>query len=164
MIPERTAEDEAQKAAMERAGRLLATRPRTESELRRRLSAAGLETGVVDDAMGRLTQLGLVDDEAFARQWVEERSRKSGKSSRALRSELRSKGVDGDVVEEAVETCRDGDERRAEEAAARWVHRVSGLPVAAQAQKIVAMLVRRGFDAEVARSATRAVLPPEGWE
>src|SRR5918996_3790945 len=98
--------------AMERAGRWLALRPRTESELRDRLQQGGFEGGTVERALARLAELRLIDDEAFARQWVEERARRKGLGPRALVAELEAKGISAEVAGAAVEAAAGGEEPR----------------------------------------------------
>jgi regulatory protein len=150
--------------AMERAGRWLALRPRTESEMRDRLLQGGFDEGTVESAVARLVQLRLIDDESFARQWVEERARRKGLGPRALVAELEAKGVAPDVAEAAVGEAGDDEEPRALEWARRQLSRVADLPLGKQAERIRKGLLRRGFDLETAESATRAVMPPEGWD
>ncbi|MGH2817998.1 MAG: regulatory protein RecX [Actinomycetota bacterium] len=150
--------------AMERAGRWLALRPRTVSEMRDRLLQGGFEEGTVERALTRLTELRLIDDESFARQWVEERARRKGLGPRALVAELEAKGVDPEVAGAAVAGAADTEERRAVEWAQRQLRRGVDLPLSKLAQRIRQGLLRRGFDVQVADAATRAVMPPEGWD
>ena len=75
------------------------------------MTTAGYRPQLVEGAISRLTELGMLDDEAFARQWVESRDRARPRGERALRDELRLKGIDGAIVESVL------DERRTTEAA-----------------------------------------------
>ncbi len=75
------------------AARFLEARPRSTDEARRRLKDAGYRVDLVDAALDRLTELGYLDDAAFARAWVESRDRARPRGARALRDELRRKGV-----------------------------------------------------------------------
>ena len=118
----------------------------------------------MERALARLAELKLIDDEAFARQWVEERARRKGLGPRALVAELEAKGVSAEVAGAAVEAAAGGEELRAVEWAKRQLGRVADLPVGRQAQRIRAGLLRRGFELDTAEAATRAVLPPEGWD
>lgn len=150
--------------AMARAGRLLATRPRSERELADRLTDAGFEQPVVAAAIDRLRSLGLVDDAEFALQWIEERSVRKKLSSRALVHELRNKGVDPAVAEAALSRTGLDEEAQAVDLAARYLRRVASKPLAEQLTRIRQMLARRGYPYEVAEAAARKVLPPEGWD
>jgi regulatory protein len=149
---------------MEAAGRLLSVRARSESELRVRLGAKGFDTDEVDTALGRLRELRLVDDEEFARQWVEQRSGRKGLGARRLRSELIGKGVDPEVIDSVLAPSTEDELERAKEIAAGHLRKVVGLPLEKQAARLFGFLCRRGFAPEVVDPAVRAVLPPEGWD
>ncbi|CAN5609217.1 recombination regulator RecX [soil metagenome] len=148
---------------MARAGRLLAARPRAERELRDRLAGAGFEPEVVDWVIARLTELGLVDDTAFARQWIEERSRR-GKAGRALVHELTARGVARETAQSALAAAGLDESAQAQAVAARHAVRVARLPLSQQAARIGAALLRRGYSSDVVAEAVRAVLPPDGWD
>src|SRR5687768_5331778 len=94
--------DESYRDAMQRAGHLLASRPRTEHEVRVRLSVAGYEDATVERVITRLLELRLLDDRGFALQWVSERAVAKGRSGDALVAELVGKGIDRAVAESAV--------------------------------------------------------------
>jgi regulatory protein len=150
--------------AMERAGRWLALKPRTERELTDRLLDGGFDPRVVADVVARLTELGLLDDAAFARQWVEERAGRKGIGGSLLVVELVGKGIDQAVAQAAVEEAGLDEAARARAVAASHLTKVAGLPLPRQAARIQALLLRRGFGSEVAEEATKSVLPPEGWD
>ena len=150
--------------AMERGARLLAVRPRTELEMRQRLGAAGVDRDDAEAAIGRLLELDLLDDSAFARQWVDERSRRKGLAGDTLVRELTAKGVDRGVAEETVAEAGLDEVARATELAASWIRRVARHPLPIQAQRLEQMLARKGYGWEVTAEAVRAVLPPEGWD
>jgi regulatory protein len=149
---------------MERAGHLLARRPRSEKELSDRLIAAGFDSEVVARTLQRLRELRLVDDADFARRWVEERSTTKRLGRRALISELRLKGVDVGAAEAALDGAGLDEEARAIELAASLVGRVARKPLERQASSLWQMLRRKGYSSEVAQVAVKAVLPPEGWD
>lgn len=151
------------RGALAKAGRLLARRPHSAAELQERLEAAGFEPAAIEGAMRRLTELGLVDDRDFADAWIEHRARR-GLSGSAIRRELGARGVDPPVAEEALERAGLDDGARARGLAAAWVARVARLPLERQAARLQGILLRRGFEPEVAEAATRAVLPPAGWD
>lgn len=154
----------ARREAMARAGRLLATRPRSEAELASRLSDAGFEPEVVSAAVDRLRALGLLDDTEFALQWIQERGGRKKLSTRALLHELHGKGVDRDTAEAALARAGLDEVAQATEVASRYVRRVASRPLRDQATRIQQMLSRRGFSYETCEAAIKAVLPPEGWD
>jgi regulatory protein len=86
----------------------LEIRARSVAETRRRLTEAGYQTELVEGAIEQLTGLGLLDDEAFARQWVESRDRARPRGETALKRELRLRGVDATVVDAVLESRRGG--------------------------------------------------------
>jgi len=91
---------------LEAAARFLETRSRSVAEVRRRLTAAGYRGPLIEAAIGRLVELGLLDDAAFARGWVESRDRARPRGEQALRRELRLKGIDPAIVDGALASRR----------------------------------------------------------
>lgn len=149
---------------MHRAGKLLERRARSECELRERLAAAGLDRAIVDQAIERLIAMRLIDDHAFALQWVTERSARKGLAPAVLEAELEAKGVSRDTAEVALAEAAVDEEAQAREVAVRLSRKVAGRPAATQAIRLRDMLARRGFSAEAALAGVRAVLPPEDWD
>lgn len=134
--------DEVEKA-YERALSFLSYRPRSEAEVRRNLRKRGLEEETTEEAIGRLTRAGLLDDAEFARYWVDNRLQFNPRGVRALGHELRQRGVPEAIIADAL---LDLDE----EAAARRVvhsasHRYRHLPPREFGRKMGAFLARRGF-------------------
>lgn len=84
---------------LDAAARYLEVRPRSVSEVRRRLLTAGFAEELVEAAIGRLLEVGYLDDLAFARAWVASRDRARPRGAVALRRELRLRGVDEAVIE-----------------------------------------------------------------
>src|SRR5258705_1538879 len=82
--------------------RLLTVRARTRAELAGQLAKRGYPDDVSDRVLDRLAHVGLVDDADFAEQWVQSRRVNAGKGKRALAAELRTKGVDNDVITPAL--------------------------------------------------------------
>jgi regulatory protein len=152
---------------LEAALRFLESRARSEAEVRRRLTTAGYRPELVDGAISRLAQLGILDDEAFARAWVESRDRARPRGERALRRELSLKGVEREVLDEVLEDRRDaaGDDgtnvdleaaRRLLARNARSLERVPD--PRARRQRAYALLARNGFDPDVCREAVRELI------
>lgn len=160
--PSETRADSHQRA-MTRAGRWLALRPRTVTEMRTRLSEGGFDPETVEGAIARLVELRLLDDLAYAEQYVEERARK-GLGPHALRAELETKGVDAETAGAAVAGVEDDETRIATEVAVKALKRLADRPLEQQAARLRQALARKGFSEEAAREAVRAVLPPEGWD
>ena len=152
------------KEAMERAGRMLALRPRTEREMRDRLTEAEFPDDVVEDTIGRLYELELLNDEEFALDWISERTSRKGIGPRVLVAELNRKGIDRSIAEAALARSGVDEEATATTQAEKLLHKVIRFPLKDQASKLQQMLMRRGFSWEATEAAVKAVLPPEGWD
>jgi regulatory protein len=152
------------RSAMEQAARLLAVRARCERELRSRLTDSGHDAAAVEAVIARLTDLSLLDDLTFAREWIAERAPRKMSSPRVLLEELTAKGVDREIAAQALEESGLEEVEQATELAASLLGKVARRPLAEQGPRLVAMLVRRGFSCEAAAEGARAVLPPEGWD
>ena len=93
--------------------RALTGAPKTRSQLAELLARRGVPEEAAEAVLDRFTEVGLIDDAAFARAWVSSRQAGRGLARRALQAELRAKGVDPEVAAEAVELVDDDDERAA---------------------------------------------------
>ncbi|HEU0235743.1 MAG TPA: regulatory protein RecX [Candidatus Limnocylindrales bacterium] len=101
-------------AVLDAAARFLEARSRSVAEVRRRLTGAGYRAELVDGAIARLLEIGILDDEVFARLWVESRDRAHPRGEAALRRELRLKGVEPAVIDAVLaerDSPSDGGER-----------------------------------------------------
>jgi regulatory protein len=143
------AEAEARRSALESALRLLSYRPRSERELRDRLTRKGFGRTVTDETLGRLEELGYLDDAAFARIWTETRQELRPRSRRLLASELRWRGVAQETAEQA--TAAISDEDAAYQAASRRLRALRGLEHRRFRERLGRFLTRRGFSYDVAR-------------
>lgn len=156
---------------LDAAARFLETRARSVAEVRRRLTTAGYRAELVEGAIARLVDLGMLDDAAFARAWIESRDRARPRGEAALRRELRLKGVDpaitADVLEERGRE-REGllgvagaDATTADATAADRLLARNARPLArvadprARRQRAYALLARNGFDPDTAADAVR---------
>lgn len=109
--------------------------------------------------MGRFTDVGLIDDAAFAAAWVESRQMRRNLSRRALRAELTRKGIDREVVEDAVSVVDHDDEYAAALDLARSkAQRTVGLDPQVRLRRLVGVLARRGFSSDIVMRAAREVL------
>jgi len=164
---------------LEAAARFLEARARSIGEVRRRLTSAGYQADLVEGAITRLGELGMLDDEAFAKAWVDSRDRARPRGERALADELRLRGVDRAVIVAALDERREASAAAAESdddeiapsadeaAATRLLERNSRLLARvadprARRQRAYALLARNGFDPGVcAALAARVVEAPE---
>ena len=142
--------------AYEAAVRYLGGRPHTVAEIHRHLRSKKFEADTIDRAIDRLRAQRYVDDEAFARWWVEQRERFKPRGDRALRTELAQKGVARDVVDVVLgERAPDADVEQARRALSRPLTRWADMPVAEKRRKIHTYLAARGFDYETIDEVTR---------
>ena len=159
---------------LEAAARFIETRSRSVAEVRRRLTGAGYRTDLVEGALARLLEIGILDDEVFARLWIESRDRAHPRGEAALRRELRLKGVEPAVIDVVVaeragerDAAQDGPSDGAPTAdstaadrllarSARTLARVADSRT--RRQRAWALLARHGFDPETASDAVRRFL------
>jgi regulatory protein len=145
--------------------RLLTARARTRAELAERLTKRGYPDDVSERVLDRLADVGLVDDRDFAAQWVRSRRVNAGKGKRALASELRTKGVDDEVIADALADIDAGAERaRAEQLVADKLRRerlTDDGDDAKVARRLVAMLGRRGYGQSMAFDVVKVALAGE---
>ena len=159
------AEAEAVKAPVRsRALGLLDQRARSRKELRDRLVAADFEPEVVDTVVDDLAGVGLVDDEAFAKEWVRQRHARRGKSARALNLELKEKGVEAAdraiALEQITEESEEVVARQVAEKKARTLKRVPADRHERDKflRRIVGTLARRGYNQELVMRISIEVL------
>jgi regulatory protein len=157
---------------LEAATRFLEARSRSVAEVRRRLRDAGYRADLIDGAIARLGDLGVLDDEAFARAWVESRDRARPRGERALQNELRLKGVDRALVDAVLDERRSavGDAPAPDNDAAerllekhrRTLDRIDD--PRKRRERGYALLARNGFDPETCREVAARVANPESDE
>lgn len=134
--------------------RLLSHRARSEAEMRTRLAMRGVAPAAVDHEIERLRQAGLLDDEKFARAWVEDRKRHAPRGKRMLRYELLGRGIEPEAIDQVTAPI---DDREVAFAMAREkAARSRPETYEAFAGRIGGLLRRRGFDYEVVAAAVRA--------
>jgi regulatory protein len=144
--------------------RLLAARARSRAELIDKMAKRGYPDEVVETVLGRLVAVGLVDDEDFAAQWVRSRHTYSGKGKRALAAELRTKGVDAEVIVAALDGIDAGAERvRAEQLVDRKLRRemLADGDDPKVMRRLVGMLARRGYSQSMAVAVVTDALAAE---
>jgi regulatory protein len=145
--------------------RLLTARARTRSELAAQLTKRGYPDDVSARVLDRLAQVGLVDDRDFAEQWVRSRRANAGKGKRALASELRTKGIDDELIADALADIDSAAERaRAEQLVADKLRRerlTDQSDDAKVASRLVGMLARRGYGQTLAFDVVKVALASE---
>ena len=129
--------------------RLIEVRPRSVTEISRRLHQKGYEPDVITAVIERLQKVQLLDDVAFAKYWLDQRQTFKPRSQIALRQELQQKGVDRKIIDA---TLNDLDETAAiRQVAKKQARRYSELPEIEFKQKLGRFLQRRGFSYGIIR-------------
>ncbi len=145
--------------AYDRALNFLSYRPRSVAEVRRRLSEKGFDEPTIDQVIARLSRAGLVDDEAFARYWIENRDTHRPRGSRALRYELRQKGLPDSVIDDLLtDYDEDAAAYRAAVLQVQRLTRKSDYDIGALRSKLSAFLSRRGFSYDITRDTVDRLL------
>ena len=151
--PPQSTSDQRGEQAHELCLRLLPVRSRTRSELSGHLAKRGYPDHVTETVLSRLAAVGLIDDADFAEQWVRSHRARAGKGKRALAAELRTKGVDADVIAAALDGIDAAAEReRAEQLVEQKLRRetLADADDTKVMRRLVGMLARRGYSQSLA--------------
>jgi regulatory protein len=160
-LEEAIATEAARLHTYDRALNILAFRARSSSELARSLVRKGEERPHVDWAIGRLTEQGLLDDEAFARSFARSKVVGGKQSRRRVQQDLARRGVSRTVSDEAIDTVFDEeavDQRSiVEEAARKKLRSLAGLEPAVQRRRLYGFLARRGYELDDIRATLDSI-------
>ncbi|MBZ0279456.1 MAG: RecX family transcriptional regulator [Anaerolineae bacterium] len=135
--------------AVDRAANFLSFRPRSAQEVRRNLAEKDMPPEIIEAALTRLTAMGYVDDDAFARYWAQNRGEFKPLSKKALRYELKQKGVADSVIDEALDSLDETEQ--AYKAAQSQTRKLRRLNRRDFRTKLAAFLQRRGFSYSTTR-------------
>ncbi|MEU8103536.1 regulatory protein RecX [Nonomuraea muscovyensis] len=145
--------------------RLLTMAPKTRAQLAQALRKRDVPEEAAEAVLDRFSELGLINDEAFAEAWVDSRHHGRGLAKRALAAELRHRGVDSDTVNEAVERL---DPDQEFETARRLVERklasTRTLDTQTRTRRLAGMLARKGYPPGLAFRVVKEALEQEGLE
>ncbi|MGW2649114.1 recombination regulator RecX [Streptomyces sp. NPDC001393] len=143
--------------------RLLTGTPRTRKQLADALRKREIPEDVAEEVLSRFEEVGLIDDSAFADAWVESRHHGRGLARRALAQELRTKGVDSALIDEAVSQLdSEQEEATARELVARKLRATRGLDRDKRLRRLAGMLARKGYHEGLALRVVRQALEEEG--
>jgi regulatory protein len=158
-------EDDPEAQARQVCLRLLTHAPQTRAQLAVALSRRGIPGEVADHVLERFTDVGLIDDAAFARAWVESRHYSRGLAGRALSAELKRRGVADDEIRDAVAGLGpEAEVATARELAARKLAATRGQPTQARVRRLTGMLARKGYSPELAFRVIREAMEAEGTD
>jgi regulatory protein len=147
---------EVEQRAVDRALNYLSYRPRSREEVRRYLRRKETPPEIIETALARLDRLDFVNDRSFAGFWIDSREHFSPRGARALKNELRMKGVERDVVDELVDD--EQDEERALRAGRKKAMSLVNTPnidYATFRNRLGPFLQRRGFTYQVVTKTVR---------
>jgi len=158
-------EDDPEAQARQVCLRLLTHAPQTRAQLADALSRRGIPGEIADNVLERFTDVGLIDDAAFARAWVESRHYSRGLAGRALSAELKQRGVADDEIRDAVAGLGpEAEVATARELAARKLAATRGQPTQARLRRLTGMLARKGYPPELAFRVIREAMGTEGTD
>lgn len=163
--PEELSPEEIWREAKEICFDLLAARPRTKEELRQALRRKGFDDELRETLLGKLDNAKLIDDAAFAEQWVRSRHAHQGLARSALVAELKRKGVDGEVATLAAgEVDRESEEQRARELVRKRLPSMTRLDEQTATRRLLGTLARKGYSQGLAYTVVREELKQAGAE
>jgi regulatory protein len=143
--------------------RLLTGTPRTRKQLADAMRRQHIPDEVADLVLERFQDVGLIDDQAFANAWVESRHRGRGLARGALVRELRTRGVDAELIGQAVEQLDSiQEEQTARTLVDRKIRSTRGLDRDKRIRRLAGMLARKGYPEGLSLRVIRRALEEEG--
>ena len=165
VMEEKNKEIEAADAAKQVLLRRLSHAPRTRKELAKDLKDKDISDEVANVALDRFEEVGLINDQALASNYVSSQHERKGLGKNALRQQLRAKGVSDDVALEAISQISDDQEFQAAFAlACKKIRSLQRDDAKTQLRKIVGVLARKGYSSNLAFRVAKEVITeqPDG--
>jgi len=142
--------------------KLLTSAPRTRAQLAAALRRRRVPDEIAESVLARFAEVGLIDDAAFAKAWVESRHHGRGLARKALATELRQRGIPDGEVRAAVDSLGPQDEvAAARRLVLKRMAATRGRPMPARARQLLGMLARKGYSAGLAAQVVREALEQE---
>jgi regulatory protein len=139
--------------------RRLDVAPRTRGELSDSLVAQQIPALVITEVLDRFEEVGLIDDELFARMWAQSRHTHKGQSRHVIRQELRRKGIDDDLIATALDAISDDQEtERARALVERKLVSLTRFDNHVIERRLVGMLARKGYPTSLCFTVVRESL------
>lgn len=153
--PAADAEEVARKILLDQ----LTGQARSRKQLADKLAQRNVPQEIAERLLDRFVEVGLIDDEAFARMWIASRQPGKGLASRALAQELRRKGIDDEIVRAAIDEIDPDDELEAARALVnKKLRSLRGVERTTATRRLVGMLARKGYGSGLAFSVVRDAL------
>ena len=165
VVEEKNKEIEAADAAKQVLLRRLSHAPRTRKELAKDLKDKDISDEVANVALDRFEEVGLINDQSLASNYVSSQHERKGLGKNALRQQLRAKGVSDDVALEAISQISDDQEFQAAFAlACKKIRSLQKDDAKTQLRKIVGVLARKGYSSNLAFRVAKEVITdlPDG--
>jgi len=152
--------DKEKQLAMELSLQLLSYRIRSRREIGEKLEKRKISTEAIGAALAKLEQAGYINDNAFAKAWIDERIEIHGYGRRRIKSELLTKGIDDETIESELDRLYTAEKeiRAARELAGKRLARYVELDKVVAARRLTQVLMRRGFSAKTARTVLKDLL------
>jgi len=143
--------------------KFLSFRPRSEFEINEYMLRKGWDEETRKKIMEKLKNLQLIDDEAFARQWLASRTHFRPEGRSLVKKELRKKGIKREIIDQLLQDERGSatEEMLAEKYARKKMERLKSLPVLVAKRRLFSALLMRGFDNEIAKTVVDKLLERE---
>jgi len=145
---------------LDRVFRFLSYRPRSKKEVRDYLRKKKIDENEVEDILDRLSEKNYLDDEEFARWWVEQRISFRPSGVRLLRMELNQKGIPKDIIAKSLNRylAKDSEQELAQKVMEKKLRTLRHLPPLELKQKLSTHLARRGFSWETIETVVDGIL------
>ncbi|MCL6472493.1 MAG: recombination regulator RecX [Firmicutes bacterium] len=152
--------------AVDRAVLLLSYRSRSVHEVSSRLKKAGFAPNIIEEAIGKLKDLGYLNDDNFARAWMNGRMSSNLYGKRRIKQELRLKGVPDEIISSAFEESLSEEDEyaRAKELAETKLPSYKGIDKNVIYRRLSQFLLRRGYSSSVVYDVCKDIIRNEGLE
>lgn len=150
-LVERLKEESSFEKCYNRALNFATLRPRSENELRQWFERKGVSQEHKDEIVKRLKELNLLNDKAFTSWWIEQRTSFRPKSKRALRIELKQKGVADEIVQDIIEESDIDEEGLAKNIVEKMMRKIEKYPFKKKQEKLLSALARLGFSWDISK-------------
>lgn len=140
----------------------LAYRPRSEGEIRRKLQQRSFHDSTIEQVLVKLRDLHYVNDEDFARRWIENRNAHRPRGARLLAQELKSKGIQPDIMAEALGEAGLDEAADALALARQRSRQLHDLDQQVRERRLTGFLARRGYGFDVIRATLEALREEAG--
>jgi regulatory protein len=144
--------------------RLLDAKARTRAELSAAMHKKGVPTEIAERLLDRYTEVGLIDDKSLADGYALAQHTQRGLARRAVAQRLRHRGLDDEIIADALTTIdADSEREMARSLAERKLRSLSGLAPDVQTRRLIGLLARRGYSPGLAYEIARELVRSGGY-